>query len=204
MRQSSIALLLYGAGFLLGQSSPHAAENFDQWTNNSNMCLSWVRLNEGGHASPQERISACSRIIDAGSTPSDILNKYPDFRRANFKFIGEGQTYMGRYYVGRGDAYLAINRPKDALADFDHVQIAALSDTWTPEFYASRALANDFLGNYDLVLSDVDHADQNTTPAHRPWYNTKTLRADAELQLGRYTEAVSHYEQVIQNSRRFH
>lgn len=100
-------------------------------------------------------------------------------------------------YSWRADAYLNTKRSREALQDYDRV--LALK----PKFslaYHDRALAKEDLGNYVGAISDfTDSLGTGKQDDDQYVGTTYEERADAEVKIGEYREAVQDYSQAIRS-----
>ena len=93
-----------------------------------------------------------------------------------------------------GDLYLNVSgRPQDAVRALD----AGLAvDPNAAGLLATRSTSNDYLGRFEQAKSDIEQAMllSPRDPAMSQWFN---LRADPELGLGRFDEALEDVKKAI-------
>jgi TolB-like protein len=103
-----------------------------------------------------------------------------------------------RAYLTKG-SYLAMSgRPEDAVRALD----AGLAiDPNAAGLLATRSTANDYLGRFEQAKSDIQRAMllSPRDPAMGQWFN---LRADPELGLGRFDEALEDAKRALEGGHR--
>lgn len=195
------------AALLYGLAASYSANDFhtDQLNNDGSIC-NGVDLNAHRSAEPSERIAACNRMLATGGTPSGILSKYPDADQSNLKYIDDGYTPNIR--ARRAEALIIMHRYQDALDDLNYYFSYLSQHSPTPKSFSQsdikrfrerRAMANYSLAHYQDALVDMEGGFCCDT-GDIQYITGLNLRADIELQVGRYAEAATHYGLFMQKS----